>query len=169
MRLACLALPLLLFGCDSSVPEATPLDGSYVEFGGRDLMDGDVISAGIAGVYVQRVLDLSEGRFVVEVASDWPPEVGTATGAYSVDGDQLRLHVESSSSSLYPARSVVAYDEALVLDGQFRDSLSWAHLGLTFDGPGLALVQYTADVHDYDGDGDRDERVTAEAYYTRRR
>ena len=168
MRLFCLALAVALVGCDASEPEATPLDGSYVQFGVRGLLDGAVSYAGIAGVYYAEALDLSGGAFAVEVFSDFPPEEGEAAGRYAVEGGGLRLSVESSTTPVYPAPSVVTYDEAHVVDGAFRDARSWESLGVAFEGPGLILTQFRSDTNDGDNDGDRDERLTVETYYTAR-
>ena len=168
MRTLCLALACVLVGCDSSEPEPSSLDGSYVQFGARRLLDGSVSSAGIFGVYYAEVLDLSAGAFAVEVFSDFPPEEGQAEGRYAVDDRGLRLDVESSTTPVYPVRSAVVYDEARVLDGAFRDARSWEDLGVVFEGPGLVLTEYRADTYDSDEDGDRSERLTVETYYTRR-
>ena len=145
-----------------------PLDGSYVQFGGRDLLDGAVVSAGIFGVYYAEALDLSDGTFAVEVFSDFPPEEGEAAGRYAVEGRGLRLDVRSSTTPVYPAPSAVTYDEARVLDGAFRDARSWEDLGIVFEGPGLVLTRYRPDTYDSDNDGDRSERMKVETYYTRR-
>ena len=168
MRTFCLALVCVLVGCDSSEPEPGPLDGSYVQFGGRRLLDGAVFNAGIYGVYYAEALDLSGGAFSVKVFSDYQPEVGEAAGRFVTVGQGLRLDVESSTTPVYPARSAVAYDEARALDGAFRDARSWEDLGIVFEGPGLVLTEYRTDTYDYDEDGDRSEQLTVETYYTTR-
>ena len=156
--LVALALCVGLSACDSAEDDFAVEPGAYTEFGSRYLLDGEVVSEGLAWVYFARSLRFgADGRFTVEVYSDFQPEVGVARGRYETVNGGLDLYVEATTTSVYEAGEVVRYERAEVVDASYRTAFDIDGNGVEFVGPGLILSSASDDTS-----GRSDER---ESYF----
>lgn len=116
--------------------------GVYVEFGEKIIKQNSIISEGIAGVYFQRTFTFRDNQTIkIKVSSDFPPEVGAATGSYKIKYDKLIIDINASSTSVYEKGSFIVFDNFKWVDSTFTTVFNIDGHKFTFTGPGLILVK----------------------------
>lgn len=166
-------LPLLCIGilclaaCDSSPNERVDIPpGAYDEFGVRDIVDGAVVSEGLAGVFLRRRL-LFDGpqQLTITVVSDFGPETGEARGRYTIEDGALMITFTESTTSLYEPGDTLRYEDVDVVDSSFRTTFTIDENPVVFEGPGLVLTQNRLDENDADDDGNTQETLQSMQYF----
>lgn len=128
--------------CDAvEEPDVRIVPGAYEEFGERLVRDGTIISEGLAGVYFGRLFHFGgDGSFLVQVMSDLHEEEGSATGRFGIRGHELKINIESSSTSVYSVGSQIKYEKIEVVNHNYRTIFSIDDNQIEFTGPGLVLT-----------------------------
>lgn len=163
-------LIITILSCNSTGedPATGALDhGAYEYNAQKSVIENSVVSAGPVGGYFNLTMQIGERSEVkIEVISDITSENGTAEGSYQTSGDQLILHIKTSTTDYFQKGEEIVYDSYQVADNNHSETLETDSVNHTFQGPGLILTEANTDGQDLDDDGDTSEEVIQSHYFT---